>query len=506
MQTGTRVAFNTFSMYAKALITVVASLYSTRIVLLQLGENDYGAFNLAAGIIGLLTFMSASLGLTSQRYLSYSLGKKDEQLFYDVFNISRKLCIALAVAVLTVIETLMLCFLDRLKIEPDRLFAVSIVFHSIALSTFVSVLTAPYDAIIMAKEDIFVNSLIYIVEALLKLGIAFYLIVTPYDKLLVYAILLAVIYMCSNAYKVFYCRRYLRTFKAGAAARALRGEIVRFTLWSSFEPLFTALSMYGVAIALNIYGGTAVNAAYGISNQVSAQMVFFSTALLSAVLPQIVKSEGGGDRQRTLRLCLFACKLSFFIIALFAIPAIAEMPYILALWLKEVPEHTVLFCRLMLISALISNLTYGLYNGIQAVGRIRRYQMAMGIVKVSALLLVWILLHLQYPVYYAVMSFAAVEMALFCLRLYNASKEMGLVSRNYFVHVCLPLLLAAAATVALLLALHRFLSAGFFRAIVVFASSGILMTLLLKLLILSKNEYLQTKAIITGLLKKITSK
>jgi O-antigen/teichoic acid export membrane protein len=497
MQAANRVAFNTFAMYAKVVITVGITLYSTRLILNELGASDYGVFNLVAGIVGMLAFFNAAVSVSIQRYMSYSLGMNDKERYFDVYKIAKKISLFLGVAAVVAIEILGFLFLDKLNIAPERFFAVQTVFHCIVASTFFSILAIPYEAAIIANEDIFLISIIYVAESFLKLSVAIYLIYSPFDKLIVYGIFIAIIYIMSNIYKKIYCRKYGKVPIRKKLDKRLFFEIAKFSGLTSFYPLSSIFFVQGTAIILNIFGGTVVNAAYGIANQINGQLIYFSQSLIDAMNPQIMKSEGGGDRERTVRLSLFSCKMSFFVLSFFSLPLIVEMPYVLGLWLKNVPEYTILFCRLILASALTSQLTYGLQSGIQAVGKIRNYQTALGVIKLLVLPVVYVFLRMGILVYIAVLSFVFIEAINFFVRLYFADKILKINIKDYFVSVFLKLVVSFIFIYLLLQSiLYFFANESFLRLLMTIAVSSFAFFAMLILVILNKIEYLQIRNVI----------
>jgi Na+-driven multidrug efflux pump len=506
IQAGSKVAFNTLAMYAKVVITVGVTLYSTRIILNELGEDDFGAFNLIAGIVGMLAFFNTSVCVSIQRYMSQAMGMNDKERFYDIFRISVRLGFLLGILMVIVIETLVFFFFDQLNIAPDRMFASKMVLHCIVASTFFSIISIPYEASIFAHEDMFLISLLFILESFLKLGIAIYLIYSPFDKLIVYGLLMAAIYMGATFLKRFYCRYKYDACRVKVRKKQDRRfffEIARFSGWTSVEPLSRILSTQVIAVILNIFGGTVINAAYGIANQVNAQMIFFSTTFLSAINPQIMKSEGQSDRERTARLSLFACKISFLMLSFFTIPLIIEMPYILDLWLKDVPGNTVLFCRIILFSTLISQLTYGLQSGIQAVGRIRNYQIISGIIKLLVLLITFILFKSGLPLYIVIFSFVIIEIINLLIRSQFAIHLLEINGKRVFIDVFLKPVLAFLIIFALSQLSVYVVDDGFIRLIITIALSSFTLLLATKFIILNKDEYRQIKSVLLDFSRRI---
>jgi Na+-driven multidrug efflux pump len=505
MNTANRVAFNTFAMYAKVLITVGITLYSTRLVLDQLGAEDLGTYNLVAGIVGMLAFFQVAMRTSMQRYMSHAIGMNDKNRLQHIFYIAKRLGLLLGLSLVVVIELAGFFFFSYLNIASDRIFATQVVFHFVVLSTFFSIISLPFDSAIVAHENIFVISIIYILESILKFAVAIYLVYSPFDKLIVYGILVAGVYILSFFFKWLYCRLKYEESRGeiGKIDKSLSAKIAKFSGWSIFEPLSSMSSVQGMAVILNLYAGTVINSAYGIANQVNGQLYFFSSSVLASMNPQIMKSEGGGERERMVRLSLFTCKLSFFLLAFFSIPLLIEMPYILQLWLKNVPENTMLFCRIILICTLLSQTTYALQSGIIAIGKIGKYQTAIGISKLLALPIGFCILKMGAPVYAAVFSFVIVEIINTIIRWQIARKLMNFSGQDFLNHVVFRLLLSLMIVGAISTSVLMFMPESFMRLIIVIVISGISLLLSLKLLILNKEEYKQVVNVLKNILKKL---
>jgi O-antigen/teichoic acid export membrane protein len=222
-------------------------------------------------------------------------------------------------------------------------------------------------------------------------------------------------------------------------------ELSSFAGWNLFGALCGIGRTQGLAVLLNMFFGTIINAAYGVANQVAGQMNFFSATMLRALNPQIMKSEGMNDRQRMLRLSMMASKFGFFLLAFIAIPCIFEMPAILKFWLKDVPEYTTVFCSLVLIGSLANQLTIGLQSAIQATGKIKKYQSIVGSILLLNLPVSYILLKLNFPAYSVLIGFICIELIACGFRLVFLKKIAGLSIREYFNRVffkeLLPLLI-----------------------------------------------------------------
>jgi Na+-driven multidrug efflux pump len=443
----------------------------------------------------MLAFLQTAIGTSTQRYMSHSIGMGDKKRLQSIFRISNRLGLLLGLFLVVAIEAAGFFFFSSLNIAPDRVFATRIVFHFVVLTTFFAMISLPLNSAIIAHEDIFVISIVFILESILKLAVAIYLIHSPFDKLIVYGVLIAAVYIGSFFIKWLYCRIKYEECKGkeGKIDRSLLAEITRFSGWNTFDPLTTTFSTQGIAVILNLFTGTIVNAAYGIANQVNGQLYFFSASLLMSMNPQIMKSEGSKERARTLRLSMLACKLSFFLLAFFSIPILIKMPYILQLWLKDVPEYTVLFCRMMLVSTLLSQTSYALQSAIIAIGKIKKYQIAIGISKLLVLPLSFCLLKMGAPIYMAVSTFIIVEIINMMIRLQIAGKLMRFKFRYFLNRIIFRLLLSLLIAGTISMSVLALIPESFLQLTLIVIVSSISLLLLLKLLILDENESKQVE-------------
>jgi O-antigen/teichoic acid export membrane protein len=292
----------------------------------------------------------------------------------------------------------------------------------------------PFTASLNAHENMLWIAVVTTVESLLKLAIALSLVYfIQTERLFVYGLLMAGIAAVSFVlYAVFCLKKYNEcSIRNYTIDRPLLKELTDFAGWNLFGALCWPIRQQGLAVLLNIFLGTVVNAAYGIANQIAGQIQFFSATMLRAVSPQIMKSEGASDRQRMLRLSMMASKFGFFLVAVIAIPCIFEMPIILKLWLKNVPEHTIVFCTLVVIMILTNQLTIGLQSSFPATGKIKIYQIVVGSIILLNLPLVYIILKMDLPASYAVASTVFIEFIACIFRLFLAKKQIGLSIKEY---------------------------------------------------------------------------
>lgn len=442
MQAADRVAMNTSILYVRMMLTTGVTLYTTRVVLNALGDTDYGLFNLVAGIVLMLSFLNTTMASSTQRFLSYHQGTGNTQMQRKVFSNSMLLHIGIGVIIVAGLEIAALFLFDGvLNIPADRMDATRFIYHFMAVTVFFNVVVVPFNGALIAHENMLWVAFVNVIETVLKLGIALLLTIAVMDKLMLYGALTALVSVISFVLYAIYClKKYSDCSLKGMFAqrdKVLLKELGSFAGWNMFGTLCALGRTQGLAILLNIFLGAVINAAYGIANQIAAQLNFFSATLLRALNPQIMKSEGANDRNRMLRLSMMASKFGFFLLAIIAIPVCFEMNTILSLWLKQVPPNTIIFCQLILIATLVNQLTIGLQSAAQAIGKIKYYQMVVGSVLLCNLPVAYLLLKLNYPVYAVIVSYALIELVACVLRLFFLKHLGGLSIRLYFSRVLL---------------------------------------------------------------------
>jgi len=467
MSTSSKVIKNTGFLYAKMLISMFIALYSTRIVLDALGTNDFGVFNLVAGVIAMLTFLRAAMATATQRYLSYYLGAKASSKLNSVFKSSVVLHLIIGVLLVILLEIIgIFLFGGFLNIPESRISSAKIVYHFMVVSAFFTINAVPYDALIISHEAFFFEAIVGILESFLKLVIAFALSYSVNDRLVLYGILMACLMILVRIVKGVYCFRQFaesRSYRKSVFDLTLSKEMFSFAGWNMFGALCGMGRSQGLAIILNLFFGTIVNAAYGIANQINAQLATFSQNMLKALNPQIIKSEGSGDRQRMLYLSMMASKYGFFLLAFFSVPLIFEMPFVLSLWLKDVPRYTVIFCQLSLVSTLANQLTIGLQTAIQSTGTIKMYQTVVGSLLLFNLPVSWVLLVWGFEAYSVLVSMVCIELIACLFRLYFLKRVAGLRIEEYFSKVILKILLVTVITVGVTFLFYINFSSGFVR-------------------------------------------
>ena len=283
----------------------------------------------------------------------------------------------LGIAIAIIIEFISIFLFDGFfNIESGRISAAKIVYHCVTLMLIMSFLTAPFRALLISHENIIYITIIDVLDGILRLIIAVAIAYASIDRLILYAELLCLIGLFNFiAFFIYDKRKYLECVlpKFNNIKLSYLREISSFAGWTIYSVGCIAGRTQGISIILNKFFSVAVNAAFGVALHVSSALSFLSHSVMNAMNPQIVKAEGAGNRERMLRLAEIESKFCFLLIGMIIIPCIFEMPSILKIWLKDVPEHTVLFCRFILLTSLVDQLTIGLGTANQAIGNIRDY-------------------------------------------------------------------------------------------------------------------------------------
>ena len=414
MEGANKIISNTALLYLKMAISIVIALYSTRLILEDLGAADYGIYIVIGGVISMLGFLNATMASSTQRHLSFSMGKNDVDEVRKVFANSILMHFAVGIVLVAVFEVIGLYFLsEKLQIDPNKLETAKTLYHFVVLSTFVTIIAVPYDGIVNAKENMLFLSITGILDSLLKLAIALVLFLPFDDKLLIFGVLMFVKTVFMRLVKQFYCLKKYRKECKVSVLKSYDKEIIKelysFAGWNFVGVLSYVLRGQGVSIVLNLFFGSVINAAYGVANQVNSQLRLFSEAMLQAIQPQMVKNEGGGDRARVLKLSIASSKFSFIIFSLLALPVFLELEFIINLWLIEVPDSTIVFCRLMILLTFIQQFRSGITVASHAIGKIKEYQLFNAPVQLLSLPLGYMFLFLGYSAYFILIAVLIIE-------------------------------------------------------------------------------------------------
>lgn len=350
-----RIIKNTIFLYIRTFVSMIVALYTSRKILEVLGVEDFGIFNVVGGIISLMAFINGSMSVATQRYLTYELGKGTEGQFNKVFNIAVYTHTIIAVFVLIAAETMGVWFVNTLlNIPSSRMNAANWVFQASILTSILGILQTPYNAAIISHEHMHVYAYVGLGETIAKLFIVLGLFYYPFDRLAIWGFALFSIQLCSSLIYRQYCIRKFNncSLKRNSWDSRLAKSMLGFTGWNMFGTVAWTLKDQGASVLLNIFGGPTINAARGVSVQVSNAVQNLTQGFQSAVNPQLIKNYAAENRDATCRLLCKSSKISYFLFYFIALPVILEIDFILELWLVEVPPMSSLFTRIVIIEAL----------------------------------------------------------------------------------------------------------------------------------------------------------
>ena len=377
---GKRIAKNTLLLYIRMLFLMAVNLFTSRVILLALGVEDFGIYNVVGGFVALFAIVSKSLSGAASRFLNFEMGRGDNERLKTVFSSIVSIQVLLSVIIVFLAETIGLWFLNNEMVMSDeRMIAANWCFQ-LSIITFCSnLLTIPYNASIIAHEKMAAFAYISIFEGLAKLGIAYLIFFSRFDRLIFYAILICILQLMIQCYYRLYCLMNFDECKFHFVKdMALLKLLLSYSSWGFIGSASSVLRNQGINVLINLFFGPAINAARAVSNQVLHAVDGFVNNFITAVRPQIVMSYASGDYDYVNKLVVQSAKFSFYLFFTLSLPIIVNCEYILSVWLSVVPEHSVLFVQLTLIYALITTLSHPLSIAQAATGRIRNYQLVIG--------------------------------------------------------------------------------------------------------------------------------
>ncbi|MDO5446560.1 MAG: hypothetical protein Q4F34_02140 [Prevotellaceae bacterium] len=441
-----RAVVNTFAQYTRAIINIALSFYSTRLILQALGQDDYGIYSLIAGVVFMLAYITNALVTTTQRYLSYYNGKNDFDYLKKVFTNSLFIHVVFAGVICIIMLALTKPMITQwLVIDSGRHEAAEFVYVMAIVMLFFTVMTSPFKAVFISRENIVYISIIEVCDGILKFALAIYLLHADLDKLMLYAIIMAgiqiftfVAFAVYGKWKYDECRLaiYFKDLE-----RQCMKQLLGFAGWTIYGTGCVVVRTQGLAVVLNRFFGIIYNAAYGIAQQVTGAILFLSLSIINALSPQIIKAEGSKDREKMLHLSECLSKYSYLILSLIGIPLMFEMNAVLEFWLKDIPDAAVSFCRFILLASICDQLTIGLGTAIQATGKIRVYTLVTYTTKVLTLPAMCLALYLGADVHATLWLYVIFEAICVLMRLPFAKQLCGLSMWQYIKNVFIPVII-----------------------------------------------------------------
>lgn len=434
-----QVVKNTLFLYFRMLVIIVVGLYSNRLILQTLGVSDYGIYTLVGSIVLMASFLNTGMMQASQRFLSFALGRGDENEIRETFSTSLLTHILIAAIVFVLSETIGLYIVQHLNIPADRMWAANRVYQCSIFTLIASVMSVPYNSMIIAYERMNFYAYISVLEVFLKLVILYLLVWSPLDKLVSYALLYLVVQILVRFVYSIYCRRHFFACGQKILVNKVRvGEMFRFAGWSLLGNFGISFREQGTNIILNIFFGTVVNAARGITASVSSVISHFATNFTLALNPPIVKNYAAGNYKESARLVYLGSRMSFFMLTFLTIPFLTHVDYILELWLGIVPDNTSLFLYFVLGVSLIYSMSQPVTVAIQATGKIKSFQIWICSLMLAELAATSFILCFTQNLVYALMPSIVSNLAALVVRFHLLKKMVSIYQwKDYILTVML---------------------------------------------------------------------
>lgn len=472
------------------LVIMCIQLYTSRVVLNLLGVDDFGIYNVVGGIVTMFAFLNASLCSSTQRYITFYLGKGNENKTQIVFSNCLYIHALIAIIIVLLSETVGLWFLyNKMVIPAERMDAAFWVFQMSILTTVILVFCYPYNAAIIAHEKMSAFAVISIMESLLKLTCVLVLIFSKYDNLIVYSVLMALAQLIVLlTYKTYCNRKFAITNIVLKLDRSLFKSMSSFIGWNMWGGLSNVFYTQGLNILLNMFFGPAVNAARAISVQVQGAVQQFSLNLQTAINPQITKSYAQGDLQTMHDLIFRSTRYTFFLLLTIALPLILESELILRLWLTIVPDWTVIFLRIMICIVAVDSVAAPLMISSAATGNVKLYQTVIGGTMLLIVPFSYFFLKLGYSPTVVFIVHLVFCLITFVLRLFIVRPMINLSLRAYFANAILPCIKSGTVASLLSIGLYELLGRSTIDSILIILSSICFSGITIVLIGLTRNE------------------
>lgn len=494
-----RIIRNSLALYVRMAINLAIGLYTSRVVLNVLGVEDYGIYGVVAGVVSFMGFINASMTSATSRFLNYAIGKGDETECKKTFSTAVVSHLLIAMVILLLGETVGLWFVvNKLVIPPERLTAALWAYHLALISACIGLSFVPYSSTIVAHEKMNFFAFFEILKSTLNLAIVFVLKWGEYDKLILYAILgLAVQIVCCSIVYAYTAKNFRDAKSVGFADRNIFKKMFTFLSQTIFAHMSFSFRLNGNNVVLNILFGTVANAANGIAMTIQGVLLQFSSNINIAFTPQIIQEYSNKNYTRANALMLYGSRLSLMVVLLFIVPLWIEMPEILKLWLKIMPEYAVTFSKIILLTVVMSAITTPVYTGLSATGDIKAYSIAQGLVYLSVPFVFYIVAKTTpKPELAYILVLLSQLIAAIILFISTRKKICCFSIRKYvfhFVAILVPVLFSVISASFV----SMFLDEGIVRVCIVVCVSSISM-LFFYYFLLTKNERTALKRIIRG--------
>lgn len=486
-----RIAKNTIMLYLRMFLTMVVGLYTSRVVLQTLGVEDYGIYGVVGGIVAMMGFLNASMSGATSRFLTFELGRKDTERLFKTFSTALVVHIIIAIVVFVFAETIGLWFLcNKLVIPESRIAAAHWVYQLSILSAMFSITQVPYNSCIIAHENFDVYAYVEILNVTLKLLIVYLLLIGNYDKLILYAILTFVVTLLIMFIYRFYCiRKYKECRFKWIWDKEFLMPMISFSGWDLYGNFCYTARQQGAGFVLNFFYGVTINAACGIASTVQGVMLNFSTNVITAIKPQIIKKYASRCYDEMNSLIITGTKMTTALLLIVTAPLYSKIDYALKLWLSVVPIGTVFMSKMLLILNIITSVNLVAIIGIHASGKMKLAGGLNGTLLLSCIPLMYVLLKFGYGYDACYVLFVLIGFVYFGLVIYVLKKQVKEFSMSkYFVSAIIPVSLTSILSFAVTYLLSLLFVDTFIQFLAYILVSLICVLLIAYIMLLNRQE------------------
>lgn len=464
-----RIAKNTIILYLRMIVLVIVGLFTSRIILDSLGVEDYGIYNVVGGFVMMFNILRAGLTSATQRFITFDLGQRNYAELNKTFSTTVIIFLMISAFIVFLSESIGVWFIDnKLTIPTERLYAAHWVFQLSLATLVIGIISYPYNSLLIAHEKMNAFAFIAIYEVCAKLGVAYLLYITKFDRLIVYALLICLVQLSTRIIYGVYCKKHFPESKIKWYFDwAKIKKIYSFTGWAMFGGLASLGFTQGLNMLLGMFFSPMVNAARGVAVTVQSFVGNFVTNFQTAINPQLIKAYAAGEYNYMYKLLYSSAKMSYFLLFILTLPIFLEADEILNLWLVEVPEYAVIFFRLSIITTMIDAISNSIMTSVESTGNIRNYQIIVGGILLMIVPISYIVLKLGGDPTSVFIVHIIVSVIAFCVRLIMGSKVVGFLKKEYLKKVLIPIAKVTLLSATIPILLHLLLPDSLLRVFVV---------------------------------------
>lgn len=492
-QNNKRIAKNTIALYFRTFITMIVGLYTGRVMLQALGIDNYGINNVVGGIVGMSTLITSTMSAAISRYITYSIGQGDKERLKVMFSTSVNAQIVMSVLAILILEIFGLWFLsNEASIPEGRIIAAHWVFQCSLVSLAISLISSPYNALLVAHERMGIYAYTSIAEVTLKLIVVFIIISYEGDRLILLAVLNVLVGLGMRIFYGWYCGKNFEEaqYNVRIFDKNLLKELTIFSGWNLLNNSAWVFATQGINMLVNVFFGVAFNAARGIAQTVNGTVQNFVGNFTMAFSPQITKTYSAGDKEYSIHLCNQGTKFSWLLMYIFIVPVCCEAETLLKIWLGQVPEWSVMFLRFAMFESLAVSSGQNLFRLIQADGNVKRYSIQAAIMVGLIFPVSWLLYYLGAPVWVAYIVFIIDFMILNIVRFYNLKRLMPFSIHTFIIEVFIPCITVSIVSFILPLTICYYMDSSLLRFIINVPIAVVWSIICCVIFGLSKNERL----------------